>query len=97
VGCLVTELQALWKLVDWWQEMLSRVSLPQKWKHSCRLPRDSEWEVVPRWNSCTHNIYIGLFTLKVKIYETNNCGRWYDFGFLLGVGAFGGGASKSTQ
>ena len=32
---------------------------------------------------------VGLFTSNVKFYETNNNGRWYDFGFLLGVGAFG--------
>jgi hypothetical protein len=28
---------------------------------------------------------ISLFTSKVRIYETNNKGLWYDFGFLLGV------------
>ena len=28
---------------------------------------------------------IGLFTPKVRIYETNNKGLWYDFGFLLGI------------
>lgn len=31
---------------------------------------------------------IGLFTSNVKIYEINNNGRWYDFGFLLGIGAY---------
>ncbi|NMB83904.1 hypothetical protein GYA28_01295 [Candidatus Roizmanbacteria bacterium] len=39
---------------------------------------------------------IGLFTANVKVYETNNNGRWYDFGFLLGIGAFSGGAKKAT-
>jgi hypothetical protein len=35
-----------------------------------------------------------LFTPNVRIYETNNRGRWYDFGFILGVsGAFGGGST----
>lgn len=33
-------------------------------------------------------LIIGLFTTKVKIYETNNNGRWYDFGFMIGVGAY---------
>src|SRR5690606_10050753 len=32
---------------------------------------------------------IGLFTDDVKIYETRNNGRWYDFGFLIGVGFHG--------
>lgn len=39
---------------------------------------------------------IGLFTSKVRVYETNNNGRWYDFGFLLGIGAFSGGAKRTT-
>jgi uncharacterized membrane protein len=30
--------------------------------------------------------FVHLFTSKVRIYETNNKGRLYDFGFLLGVG-----------
>lgn len=32
---------------------------------------------------------IGLFTDDVKIYETRNNGRWYDFGYLIGVGFHG--------
>ncbi len=31
---------------------------------------------------------IGLFTAKVSVWETNNNGSWYEFGFLIGVGAF---------
>ena len=38
---------------------------------------------------------IGLFTLKVRVYETNNNGRWYDFGFLIGIGAFTGSSSTA--
>lgn len=37
---------------------------------------------------------VGLFTDDVKFYETNNNGKLYDFGFLLGVGAFTGGICK---
>ena len=29
-----------------------------------------------------------LFADGVRIYETNNNGRWYDFGFMLGIGAY---------
>ena len=32
--------------------------------------------------------FVCLFVKGVRIYETNNNGRWYDFGFMLGVGAF---------
>lgn len=31
---------------------------------------------------------ISLFYPGVGIYETDNNGRWYNFGFLLGIGAF---------
>ena len=49
------------------------------------------------WAGLWHGIisplifFIGLFTDQVKFYETKNNGRWYDFGFLLGVGAFSRG------
>jgi hypothetical protein len=37
---------------------------------------------------------VSLFSPNVRIYETNNRGRWYDFGFIVGVsGAFGGGST----
>lgn len=31
------------------------------------------------------------------IYETQNAGGWYDFGFLLGIGSFAGSATGTTQ
>lgn len=35
---------------------------------------------------------VSLFTPDVRIYEYNNIGRWYDFGFMVGVSiAFGSG------
>ncbi|MEJ5311374.1 MAG: hypothetical protein WHX52_16550 [Anaerolineae bacterium] len=40
---------------------------------------------------------IRLFNPNVGIYETNNNGKWYDFGFFLGVSAsFGGGTRTIT-
>jgi hypothetical protein len=40
---------------------------------------------------------ISLFTSEVNIYEVQNNGNWYDFGFMLGVAAaFGGGAGGSS-
>ncbi len=33
---------------------------------------------------------VSLFTSDVSIYETNNNGRWYEFGFMLGIGAYAG-------
>jgi len=41
---------------------------------------------------------ISLFNHEVNIYEVNNSGGWYNFGYLLGVmmfwGGGGGGAAK---
>ena len=40
---------------------------------------------------------ISLFTPDVNIYEVQNNGNWYDFGFMLGVAmALGGGAGGGT-
>jgi hypothetical protein len=40
---------------------------------------------------------VSLFSSGGRIYEVNNNGRWYDFGFIIGVsGAFGGGGSTAT-
>ena len=37
---------------------------------------------------------VSLLSPNVRIYETNNRGRWYDFGFIIGVSAaFGGGST----
>jgi hypothetical protein len=33
---------------------------------------------------------VSLFT-DCRIYEFPNAGRWYDFGFMLGIGGFSGG------
>ena len=40
---------------------------------------------------------ISLFNPDVKMYETNNNGGWYDFGFLLGVSGSGGGSGAAVQ
>ncbi len=39
---------------------------------------------------------IRLFNPKVGIYEINNNGRWYDFGFFLGVWIIFGGATRTV-
>jgi len=55
------------------------------------------------WTGLWHGIIapfvfiIGLFTDKVRVYEVNNNGRWYDFGFLLGIGGFGGSARRAMS
>jgi hypothetical protein len=44
---------------------------------------------------CGIVFFVSLFNQNVRMYETNNCGRLYDFGFLLGIGAFSGPAIKA--
>jgi hypothetical protein len=39
---------------------------------------------------------VSLFNPSVRIYETQNQGRWYECGFILGASAtLGGGASQT--
>jgi hypothetical protein len=41
---------------------------------------------------------VSLVSPGVRIYEINNSGRWYDFGFILGVSAaFGGTGSRAAS
>lgn len=38
---------------------------------------------------------LSLFSSHIRMYAYPNIGRWYDFGFLLGIGAvWGGGGSQ---
>lgn len=44
------------------------------------------------------SLVIHLFNESVMVYETNNTGGWYDFGFLLGViSVWGGGSHYSYR
>jgi len=41
---------------------------------------------------------ISLFSKNVNFYEIHNNGGWYNFGFILGIGAaFGGGGKAATK
>ena len=40
---------------------------------------------------------ISLFDNDVRMYAFPNAGRWYDFGFLLGLGVWGGGAGAARR
>ena len=41
--------------------------------------------------------FISLFNPDVRIYETQNKGRAYDFGFVLGASAAFGGSKKGVH
>ncbi len=42
------------------------------------------------WNGMTAGFafFYSLFNDSIAVYDVNNTGGWYDFGFLLGAGAF---------
>lgn len=40
-------------------------------------------------------LVVGIFEPTVEVYERNNTGGWYDFGFLLGVISIWGGGSSA--
>ena len=40
---------------------------------------------------------IGLFKPDVAVYAVPNNGGWYDFGFMLGIGALTGGAGTRVK
>jgi hypothetical protein len=42
-------------------------------------------------------LIIGIFSDTVRVYEVDNTGGWYDFGFLIGVTSFWGGGSTTVH
>lgn len=59
---------------------------------------DPGGDVAGFWQGIWHGLiapitfFISLFTDNVNIYEVENSGNWYDFGFVLGAGLlFSGG------
>ena len=38
---------------------------------------------------CPIAFFISLFNREVSMYEVHNNGNWYNFGFLIGAGAWG--------
>jgi hypothetical protein len=42
-------------------------------------------------------LIVGIFSDSVEVYERNNTGGWYDFGFLIGVGLFSGSGHSSHR
>ena len=41
-------------------------------------------------------LIVRIFNAGVRVYEVNNTGGWYDFGFLLGVICIWGGGSSAS-
>lgn len=70
---------------------------------SC-APGNEKFDLAPAgfWMGLWHGFIsfftfvISLFSDSVSIYEINNNGNWYNFGFILGIAIFFGGGSKSS-
>jgi len=45
------------------------------------------------WHGCIAPVtfFVSLFTDQIRIYAFPNSGRWYDLGFMLGIGGFSHG------
>jgi len=41
--------------------------------------------------------FVSLFSDSVRIYAFPNAGRWYDFGFMLGISGFSGGVFAGSR
>ncbi|MGZ0750103.1 hypothetical protein [Kluyvera sichuanensis] len=67
----------------------------------------SDWAVYASAPGFLHGLWHGfiaplalighLFDSSIAVYSVPNNGGWYDFGFLLGVGAFGGTAGTAAR
>lgn len=55
------------------------------------------------WGGLWHGMIVpfswigSLFSDDIAIYAVNNNGGWYDFGFVLGVGALISGSSEASS
>lgn len=64
---------------------------------------NAEGKVAGFWQGLWHGIIspvtfvISLFNHSVTVYEVHNNGGWYNFGFLLGIGAFAGGGGSAAS
>lgn len=43
------------------------------------------------------SLVLSLFSDTIRMYAYPNIGRWYDFGFMLGLMCWGGGGATATR
>ena len=68
------------------------------------LTSDTPAVAVPGfWRGFWHGVIapisfiVSLFSDHVRIYASPNTGRWYDFGFMVGIGGFSGGIFAGSR
>ena len=66
-------------------------------------PRFTEADPAGFWVGLWHGaisvitLIVGIFSDTINVYEVQNTGGWYDFGFLFGVTAIWGGGSSTVH
>ena len=90
-----------------WASVLRReIIVANKWAVAGSGSQFQEPDAAPAgfWAGLWHGMIlpitflVSLFKPEVGIYETNNSGGWYNFGFFLGVAsAFGSGSGVHVQ
>ncbi len=64
--------------------------IPGDGAHTSSKPAGFFWGIWHGWIAPV-SVVIGIFKKNIRIYEVNNTGWWYDFGFYIAViGGWGG-------
>ncbi|HHV97546.1 MAG TPA: hypothetical protein GXX37_13975 [Clostridiaceae bacterium] len=64
--------------------------LPGDGTYTSSKPAGFFWGIWHGWIAPV-SLVIGIFNKNIRIYEVNNTGWWYDFGFYIAIiGGFGG-------
>ncbi len=64
--------------------------IPGDGKHTTNKPAGFFWGVWHGWIAPV-SVVVGIFNHDIRVYETQNTGWWYDFGFYIAViSGFGG-------
>ncbi|MCK5130254.1 MAG: hypothetical protein KAQ68_10395 [Clostridiales bacterium] len=64
--------------------------IPGDGKHTTKKPANFMWGVWHGWIAPV-SVVVGIFNSDIRVYEVNNTGWWYDFGFYIAIiSGFGG-------
>jgi polyferredoxin len=66
--------------------------IPGDGKHTAQKPAGFFWGVWHGWIAPV-SVIVGIFNKDIRVYEVNNTGWWYDFGFYIAIIAGFGGLS----
>lgn len=70
--------------------------LPGDGTHTAANPAGFLWAVWHGW-AAPFSVLFGFFRPAIRVYEVNNTGWWYDFGFYIAVISGFGGLSLTRR